>query len=149
MKVYFSKIKDSDPNGIILVEGVLHFCATKPVVVQPSEIMKVPINSAIRVAGKVVLNIGTHPDLAEKVGEVFPGTVTLNELSIVKPLELAVRNAGRNPINIMPEDSVGIGYLVPIEHIEPEEFSIETVQREKMKSTPPKKNRDIRFEVKN
>lgn len=148
MKVYFHKIKKNDPNGVVLAEGVLHFCATRPTVVQPSEIMKVPVNVVVRVVGNVVLNISTHPKLVERAGTLFPALLTLDKMSPEEPLELAVKNEGRNPLHLMPDQLVGIGYLLPIEQIEPEEFSISVASRESPKSKPQKRNKDVKFEVK-
>lgn len=149
MKVYFATVKSSDPGGVSFSGGTLQFTVTKPVVIQPSEIMKVPINSVVKVDPGVVLNISTHPDLAVKVGELFPSLVVLDSSSPEVPLELPVRNAGRNPINLMPGNPVAVGHLVPTENIELEEFSIAVATKDRPKSSPPKRNKEIKFEVKN
>lgn len=148
MKVFFHKIKDSIPSGVSVGYGTLQFCATQPIVIQPSETMKVPLNVIIKVEGNVVINVSTHKDMAGRVGELFPALTTIDSNSPEKPLELAVRNNGRNPIHLMAGQPVAVGHLYISEEPELEQFSVSVSSQEKPKSRPPKRNRDIKFEVK-
>lgn len=148
MKIYFSKIKDSEPDGVFWSESLLNFGVTHPIVIQPSEIMKVPVNTVIKLQGDVVLSISTHEKLIERVGVLFPPVTTLNSTSSQLPLELAVKNEGRNPLHLMTGQLIAVGYLLPLEKIEPEEFSVSVESKERPKSRPIKRNKDIKFEVK-
>lgn len=149
MKIYFGKVKNNNLDGIKVVGKAIHFSATKPTIIQPLEIMRIPINYVIQIGEGAVLNISTHPNLTDKVGEIFPALITIDDASKEKPLELAVRNAGRNPINLMPGDLIGIGHLVSTENINPEEIPVDFQVIDKIKSKPPKKNTEVKFEVKN
>lgn len=147
MKVLFSKIREADINGVVFEERTLTFEAARPTIVQPSEIMKVPINATIKVQGEVVLNISTHPDLSQKAGELFPGLIAVDENSGELVLELPVRNGGRNPINLRMHDRVAVGHLIPTTKIEPEEYFIDLAPAERPQSTPQKRNDGFKFEV--
>jgi len=148
MKIMVGKVRENEPAGLVLAEGVLHFIAAKPTVIQPSEIMKVPINAVVRIPGGVLLNISTSEELASKAGELFPALIALDNMSGDVVLELPIRNSGRNQINLQIGDVVARGHLVPIEFPTIEEFTIQIPNADRPKTRPQKKNDGIKFEVK-
>lgn len=148
MKIYFNKISEDLPSGVSWEENRVCFSAARPIIVQPSETMKVSTNTIIKVEKGCTLNIGSHPQLVQKAASVFPSLITLDHTSEEAPLEIAIHNSGRNPLNIMPGTPLGVGYVYLTEDIEPEEFSITVIEPKTAKSKPTKKNPDVQFEIK-
>ena len=148
MKIYFDELDKNEPSGVQWKGQNVCFVATRPVIVQPSEIMKVPLNLALKIEEGCVLIVGTHPDLYDRVATLFPDYLMFDDSVNEKPLELAVRNSGRNPLHLMIGDLVAIGYLCSTVALEPEPFSI-SYEKPKVppKSRPSKKNPNVEFEI--
>ncbi|MBD3260982.1 MAG: hypothetical protein GF334_04770 [Candidatus Altiarchaeales archaeon] len=151
MKVYFCKAKENEPGGVDVEERTLYFSAIRPQVIQPSEIMRIPVNVVVKVEDENgILEIKTHPKLSERVGELFPAMICIDKNSPEVPVEIPIRNSGRSPIHLMPRDPIAIGHVLTTEPIEPEDFHYEApVKKGPLKrSAPQKRNQDVRFEVK-
>lgn len=136
-------------EGLAIVDDALVFMCVKPVTVQPSEVVRVPIGLKLKVEQGFTLNISTHPTLVEKLGEVFPGAIVVNSADGGRQLDIPVRNAGRNPIHIMVGDLVARGYIAKNEPVDGEEIDFASVTKEVTRSKPQKKNPDFKFEMKN
>ena len=148
MKIGIAKIKENDPLGVENKETFLQFTVTKPIVIQPSEIMKVSINAVLKLEKDTVLFISTAPELSSKVCELFPGLITLNNSLEEIILDLPIRNAGRNQVNLFTGDAIAKGYLIPVESLETIEFQSEISNPDRPKTKPQKLNSEIKFEVK-
>ena len=97
MKVYFDKLKKNEPEGVIWKDRNICFVATRPVIIQPTEIMKVSLNLALKIEENCIIVISTHPNLYSKAAEIFPATLVLDPTVKDTPVELAERKIGRNP----------------------------------------------------
>jgi len=136
------------PKGLTVspdLDRVVFHCV-KPAIIQPSEIQKVKIDVACEVPHGYVLQISTYPKLAEQAAEVFPALTAIDS-SHEGELMLAVRNHGRNPLNLMPATPVAVGHLVKIELLNIEGFEYSAPKLERATSRPQKKN-PFNFEVK-
>lgn len=135
-------------KGVTVAESLGHvtFRNVKPVTVQPSEIQRVQIGVACEVPPGYVLQVSTHPKLAAQAAEVFPA-LTVIDHTHEGELVLAVRNHGRNPLNLMPESVIGKGHLVKVEQLTVEGFEYEVPKAEANRSQPQRKN-PFSFEVK-
>jgi len=122
------------------------FNCVKPTMVQPSEIQRVKLGVACDVPFGYVLQISTYPALADKAAEVFPA-LTVIDHTHEGELLLAVRNHGRDPLNLMPGTPVAVGRLVKPETFDVEGFEYEAPKLERPTSRPQKKN-PFNFEVK-
>jgi len=134
------------PKGVTVsrdMDYVTFNCVT-PTIIQPSEIHRIKLGVACDVPGGYVLQISTYPELADKAAEVFPA-LTVIDSKHVGELMLAVRNHGRDPLNLMPGTPVAVGRLV-----KPETFDIEGFEYEAPKAQPkskPQKKNPFSFEV--
>lgn len=151
MKIYFCKANDNEPGGVDVEERTIYFSAIQPQVIQPSEIMRVPVNVVIKIADdNGILEIKTHPKLSDRVGELFPAIICIDNKSPEVPVEIPIRNCGRNPIHLMAREPIAIGHLLTTEPIEPEDFHYEPPKKKgpTQRSAPQKRNQNVRFEVK-
>lgn len=143
------QVHGSDNTETLLYEdGVLVFLAAKPIIIQPSEIMKVQTGLSVKVPFGYVLNIGTAPALSVKAGELFPGLVVVSASEEEVALSLPVRNNGRNALNVMAGQTLAIGYVVKIEDIVIKDFvprDPKLVSNEESK--PQKRNPNFKFEI--
>jgi hypothetical protein len=127
----------------------LTFFSSRPAIIQPSEIMKVHTDLQVEVPEGFVLSLSSAPELASRAGEIFPGHLVLTATDGRHPLELSVRNGGRSPLNIMPEQVIAVGTLLQAQPFEPEFEELENaLPAGRPKSAPQKKNPDIQFELK-
>lgn len=133
---------------ILYEGGALVFLASKPIIVQPSEIMKVITGVSIRVPTGYVINISTAADLAARAAELFPGLIAVSPSEEEIELSFPVRNNGRNPLSIMKGQIVAVGYVVKTEEVN---LTISEPQNGKQvspaESKPQKKNPNIKFEI--
>lgn len=148
MKVYFTKVDETNSAVAEWDNNRVHFQAAKNIIVQPSEIMKVPTNVIIQVEGNAVLNIITHSQISERAGELFPAFKAIDSTSETVPLILPIRNNGRNPLTIFTGQPLATGYVYIAETLEGElkDFSI-ALEKDLPKSRPQKKNPDFKFEL--
>lgn len=123
---------------------ILH--CVKPIIVQPSEIQKIRIDVGCEVPYGHVLQISTYPKLAEQAAEIFPA-LTVIDNNYEGELTLAVRNHGRNPLNLMPGTPIAVGHVIKIELLNIEGFEYSSPKPEQSASKPQKKN-PFNFEVK-
>lgn len=148
MQIDFHNVNKEGIIGATLVDGKIIFSAVRPIVIQSSEIMKVQTDLVIRVEKGFVLNISTHPDLAQKGAELFPGLITVDSSANSKPLEFPVKNNGRSALNLMRQGIIAVGYSSKVQKIEIGEFQPELEPSSKdSRSTPQRKNPNIKFEV--
>ena len=135
------------PKGVTVSPDLdcVTFRCVKPTIIQPSEIQKVSIGVACEIPFGCVLQISTYPKLSEQAAEVFPA-LTVIDHNHEGELMLAVRNHGRNPLNLMPETPVAVGRIVKVEVLNVEGFEY-SAPKAQPKSKPQKKN-PFSFEVK-
>lgn len=136
------------PKGVTVSSDrdyVTFNCIT-PTIIQPSEIQRVKLGVACDVPFGYVLQISTYPALADKASEVFPA-LTVIDHKHEGELLLAVRNHGRDPLNLMPGTPIAVGRLVKPETFDVEGFEYEAPKLERTTSRPQKKN-PFNFEVK-
>jgi dUTPase len=146
MKVLYATDKTGE---LAVVNDVFVFTCNKPTEIQPGEIKKVPTGVVLTVDRGYVVNVTTHPALAEKVGQLFPACVTLTYDEPEEYLTFAVHNGGRNPFRLMPGDPIARGFAAPIEPVEKDTYTPKVQEPVKMeRSTPQRRNADIQFEVK-
>ncbi len=144
----FADLTKEGPKGVTISseKDCVTFNCVKHVTVQPSEIQRVEIGLACEIPFGYVLQISTYPKLADQASEVFPA-LTVVDSTHRGELFLAIRNQGRNPLNLMPGTPVAIGRIVKIELLNIEGFEYVTSKPEAQQSRPQKKN-PFRFEVK-
>ena len=165
MTSHIDPYEDSKPHGFVSLKladltkegpnlgftlSTEHDCVTfnciKHVTVQPSEIQRVEIGIACEIPLGYVLQISTYPKLADQASEVFPA-LTVIDSTHQGELFLAVRNQGRNPLNLMPNTPIAIGRIVKTEQLHIEGFEYVTPKPEARQSRPQKRN-PFNFEVK-
>lgn len=140
--------REGDIDTLLYEDGSLVFLAAKPIIIQPSEIMKVQTGLSVRVPYGYVLNISTSSSLSTKAGELFPGLVAISAAEDEVELDLPIRNSGRNPLNIMVGQSLAVGYVVKtempeIKDFEPRDWKLVSNNESK----PQKKNPNFKFEI--
>jgi dUTPase len=143
------QVHTSEETQTLLYEdGSLVFLAAKPIIIQPSEIMKVQTGLSVRVPFGYVLNISTAPALSVKAGELFPGLIAVGASITDVELNLPVKNSGRNVLNIMAGQTIAVGHVVKTEEIslkdfEPQDWKVVS----NAESKPQKKNPNFKFEI--
>jgi dUTPase len=118
-------------------------------IVQSKEIKRVLTDITLEIEPGFVLTIFTEPGMAEKAAQVFPGPYVLDSSVPKKVLEIPLQNLAGSPLHLMEGQVIAKGYLTQVAEVQIKE--IEPVQdgRQKMKrTTPQKKNTDVKFEVK-
>lgn len=139
--------KEGPPRIMVSPElDYVTFRCVQPAIIQPSEIQKVKLGIACEIPFGYFLQISTYPQLAEQASEIFPA-LTVIDHNHEGELVLAVRNHGRDPLNLMPETPVAIGRMVKLELLNVEGFEYEASKPEPRQSKPQKKN-PFSFEVK-
>ena len=148
MKLEIYNARKGEPISAVLSGDSLIFSASRPIIIQPSEIIKVQTDLVLNLPSGYVLNISTAPELSLRAGELFPGLIAIGCGDSQLSLELPVRNCGRNPLSIMPKQSIAMGHIVAVEVPQIEEF-VPAAQESKEPSSniPQKKNPGIKFEV--
>jgi len=140
--------REDSTETLLYENGVLIFLAAKPIIIQPSEIMKVQTGLSVRVPFGYVLNISTAPVLAVKAAELFPGLMAVSASEEEVKLELPVRNSGRNSLNLMARQVIAIGHVLKTEEIEIKDFQPQDWRLVSDKeSKPQKRNPNIKFEI--
>lgn len=141
------QVHGSDNTETLLYEdGVLVFLAAKPIIIQPSEIMKVQTGLSVIVPVGYVLNISTAPALFSKAGELFPGLIAVSTSEEEVDLILPVRNSGRNALNVMVGQTLAIGHVIKTEEIAIKDFEPRDPQQASNDgSRPQKRNPDFKF----
>lgn len=130
-------------------DEVIPLLCSQPTVVQPGEIKKVQTGITLKVEAGYALTIYTAPFLWQKAAEIFPAVLVLDHSAPEVPLELPVRNSGRSQLNLLVGQTLAIGIVVKTEPIELEEFTpAPTTTSSGKVSRPPKRNPDVRFEIK-
>jgi dUTPase len=148
MKVGFGQVKGTE-NSVTNEGGYLIIGCAQPIIIQPSEIQKVQTNVVFQIEKGDILQIVTDPSLSKKAGEIFPACIVLDHTEKLEPLEIPVRNNGRNPIHLMRGEFVAKAYGLKIEQIISFPLDLEIEKKKELeKSKPAKLNKDIKFEVK-
>jgi dUTPase len=132
-----------------LEDNIFTFVCAKPMIVQPSEIKRVPTDVSLEIAEGYVLTLYTPSSLFEHAAEIFPGPYVLDSTADKRILEVPIRNVAGSALHLMEGQVIAKGYLTQVAEVSIKE--IEPVQdgRQKMKrTTPQKKNTDVKFEVK-
>jgi len=147
MKVEFYNTKGKGVDPSLYSQGRFSFKASRPIIVQPSEIMKVQTDLVVRVPEGCILSIVSSHALFRRTGELFPANLVITSMDSDFVLELPIRNCGRNPINIMPEQEIASGFVLASVDVEIGEFDLLAEQSAPKKSSPQKKNSNIKFEL--
>ena len=148
IKVEFC-LTGKDPKGYVdIQDDHIIFTNPKPVVIQPSEIIKISMGTAMKLPEGYIGIISTHPRLFGKACELFPSTIIRSARSPDGELELAIRNSGRSQVNLMQGDPIGVGYVSKIQTIDAREFDLDVLKRSELPSTSPQKKNIFDFEIK-
>jgi hypothetical protein len=138
-----------DTKAYVGIQGDhIIFTNPKPVVIQPSEIIKISMGTAMKLPEGYIGIITTHPRLSGKACELFPSAVIRSARSPDAELELAIRNSGRNQVNLMQDEPIGVGYISQIQTIDARELDIEVLKKSELPSTSPQKKNPFNFEIK-
>lgn len=124
------------------------FANPKPIVIQPSEIIKISMGTAMKLPEGYIGIISTHPRLFGKACELFPSTIIRSARSSDGELELAIRNSGRNQVNLMQDEPIGVGYISKIQTIDARELDLAVLEKSELPSTSPQKKNPFNFEIK-
>lgn len=147
MKVWI-KNTGKAPGCLKKDKHLLFFCS-RPTVIQPSEIIRAQTDTFIKVEQNTIITLVTHSSLSGKACELFPGTIIIDaNHDYSKPLEIPLRNCGRNQTNKMPGEPLALGYVSFCEEIELEDLDLSLPSPAEQNSVPQKKNVGIRFEIK-
>jgi len=127
-------------------DNIFTFVCAKPVIIQSSEIKKIPTDITLEIEPGYVLTIFSTPSIYEKAAEVFPGTLVIDGTVPRQILEIPVKNHAGNPLHLMEGAVIARGYLTQVAKVEIEE--IEPVSDKKpVRTTPIRKGSKIKFEV--
>jgi dUTPase len=142
----FADLTKEGPKGAIVSPDFqsIDFYCVRPIIVQPSEIQKIQPGVACEVLPGYVLQISTYPQLAEQASEIFPALIVIDHTNSGE-LFLAVRNHGRNPLNLMPGTPIARGHLVHLTEFDIEDFDLHQSEPE---TSRPQKKKPFSFEVK-
>lgn len=150
MELEFQRLRTDVVGFRYLGNGCVVFQATKPTIIQPSEIMKISAAVILDIPENFILSISTHSFLYEKAAQIFPSVFVLDMNSPKKEIFIPVLNQGRNQLNIMPENPLAVGYLTEVPNLTVSQTQLLASQdKNSQPSRPQKKNADIQFEIKN
>ena len=148
IKVEFC-LTGKDAKAHVSVQGDhIVFTNPKPIIIQPSEIIKISMGTVMKLPEGYIGIISTHPRLLGKACELFPSTVIRSARSPDAELELAIRNSGRNQVNLMQDDPIGVGYISQIHEIDARELDVDILKKSELPSTSPQKKNPFNFEIK-
>lgn len=148
VEIHFYQINKNEAPAAAVADDMMVFSTPKPAVIQPAEILQIQTGIVMKVPPGYVVTLSTHPDLSEKAAELFPGVTTVDSYAPEAELKLAVRNSGRNQLNLMPGALVAVGYVSKIHEIEVGEFEPGIIANPQMGKSKPQKKNPFRFEVK-
>ncbi len=148
VELQFYKIDKNNSSCEVVAKNKLLFKITKPTVIQSSEIIKIKTGIILKVPDGHLLNIFTYPALADKACELFPNIIILDSEASEAEVQLAVRNSGRNQINLMIGEVIAVGHLNQVQDITIGEFEPNIVTNPKLPNTTPQKKNTFEFEVK-
>jgi dUTPase len=146
MKMSFANLNKDGLHGATVDGNTLFFQCVKPLIIQPAEIQKVHVGIELRIPEGFVLNVSTHPKLADKAGEVFPALTAVDHTHVGEVV-IPVRNNGRNPLSLMVGMVFARGHLVRVEELEFTEEAPTVVPTDLPRTQPQRKN-PFNFEVK-
>jgi len=132
-------------------ENRILFYAARDLIVQPSEIMKVPTDVTIKVPEGFILQLSTHPSLIALASELFPSTIIIGPEDGEYEVIIPVKNNGRNPLTIRSHAAISAGRVLATitTSIEYNSFEPKKVQAVAPASSfPQKRNKDVKFEIK-
>jgi dUTPase len=132
-----------------LEDNIFTFVCAKPMIIQSKEIKRVLTDVTLEIEPGFILTVFTEAGISEKAAQVFPGPYVLDSSTPKKVLEIPVQNLAGSPLHLMEGQIIAKGYLTQVAEVQIKE--IEPVQggRQKMeRTTPQKKNTDVKFEVK-
>jgi dUTPase len=152
MKLGIAKIDKQGPDGTKVQGNFLEFVCAKPVIIQSQEILKVFPKVVVDLESGFVLNVSTHPKLAERGAEIFPSLIVLDE-DCRGEFVIPIKHHGRDPLHLMLGDPVAKAYVSQTEKISVVKFDLEeTVDSIFVEKSKPQKNQEERdrfkFEIK-
>ena len=129
-------------------DNIITFTCSKPMVIQSSEIKRVQTDIMLEIESGFILTIFTEPSIYEMAAEVFPGPYILDSGSPKKMLEIPIRNNAGSPLHLLENAVIARGYLTEISKVSVKEIEpVQETKSSRKKSTPAKRNTDIKFEV--
>jgi len=147
MKVFYHRISQT---GTVLYgdsDHILNFPCLQPTIIQPGEIKKVPTGITLKIEKGNILTIYTPSELWQIAAEVFPAVLILDHSAPETPLEIPVRNSGRNQLNLLAGQTVACGIGSKITSIQIQEFEPVSKKTSVVTNRPQKKNPDVKFEI--
>lgn len=147
MKVFYHRIAKT---GSVLYgdsDHILNFTCIQPMIIQPGEIKKVPTGITLKIEKGSILTIYTPSELWQIAAEVFPAVLILDHSAPEIPLEIPVRNSSRNQLNLLSGHTVACGIVSKITSIQIQEFEPVSKKPSVVENRPPKKNPDVKFEI--
>ncbi len=145
--IQFYKINKNANSFVTLTEDRLLFTVPKPTVIQSSEIIKIKTGTVIKIPRGYVLTVYTHPDLVNQACELFPSVTAIDGWAPEVELELAIRNSGRNQVNLLMGNMIAVGYLSQAHNIGVGEFEPDIITNPDLPNTRPQKKNPFNFEV--
>jgi dUTPase len=144
--VGFHSTKEEYPT---VVDNIFTFVCAKPMIVQSKEIKRVPTDVTLQIEPGFILTIFTEPGMSERAGEVFPGPYVLDSSLPKKILEIPIQNHAGSPLHLMEGQIIAKGYLTQVAEVQIKEIEpVQDGRRQMKRTTPQKKNTDVKFEVK-
>jgi len=127
---------------------VIEFSSAKGITVQPSEIMRVSTGLSIEVEKGHALHVVACPGLQEKGLSVYPGPLVVYS-GHDDELFITLQNGGRQQVNILPGELIAHGVATKLEDVQLTQVDPkpESKPRKSPKKTVPKKNPDVKFEI--
>lgn len=128
---------------------VIQLFASKGMLVQPSEIMKVNTGLSVEMEKGFTLNLVASPELQDKGMAVFPGPLVLYS-SHDAELFVPMQNQGRQQVNILPGDLIVHGIVTRLEDVQLAQVDPKpvAVPKKSPKKIKPERNPNIKFEIK-
>jgi len=148
VEIQFYKLTKNETPSVAATEDKFVFSVPKPTVIQPAEIIKIQTGLVVKVPKGFVLTLSPHPDLSEKAADLFPSIITVDSYAPEKELALAVRNSGRNQLNLLAGFPFAVGYVSEIRNIETGDFEPDVIKNPVRDQSRPQKKNPFSFEVK-
>lgn len=148
VKIEFGKSSGGANSSITFSETKAVIAVSKPVIIQPSEIIAIRTKTIVKIPEDYYLSIVTSPGLIQKFGELLPSSIIINSEQDY-PLEMGIRNNHKDPIQLMVNEVIGIGYLNKIQKIEAQELTISDEELEQLRrnTRPQRKNPNFHFDL--
>lgn len=148
MNLGYHRIHPQNFPGLNTQGTLPDLSCTDYVTIQSGEIKRLPTDVVLNVAPGFALFLTTSEYLKQSVCELFPAVVVVDSLSDKSELQIAVKNSGRNQINLKPGDTIAKGLLLVTQQPQVEEFTSEVeVDPQITLNRPQRKNAEVKFDL--